>query len=110
MLHSEVTEEQFEKAEVEGWSVQWRRRKWKWALKLAETSHEKWSIAATKWQPWCTRSICVADVNLAPKDDGGNTSSIISRVPGLKKIEVFGISSRRRMVAIAGGSFCDVQR
>jgi hypothetical protein len=45
------TEEQLEKADIEEWSVQWRRRKWKWALRLANTAHDKWSVAATKWQP-----------------------------------------------------------
>ena len=44
-------EEQLEKAQIQQWTVLWRKRKWQFAGKLLEASNEKWSAAATKWHP-----------------------------------------------------------
>ena len=46
------TEEELKKANIEEWSAQWRRRKWKWDVKLADPENGKWSATITKWQPW----------------------------------------------------------
>ena len=45
------TEEQLDKANLQQWTVQWRRRKWAWAAKLLDKDNHKWSAVATKWQP-----------------------------------------------------------
>ena len=53
------TDEQLEKANIEQWTRQWRRRKWAWAQKLADASNSKWSATATQWQPILhTRNRC----------------------------------------------------
>ena len=45
------TEDQLEKANLQQWTAQWRKRKWTWAAKLLEHGDRKWSSIATMWQP-----------------------------------------------------------
>ena len=45
------TEDQLEKANLQQWTAQWRRRKWAWAAKLLDNENQKWSSVATNWQP-----------------------------------------------------------
>ena len=46
------TEQQLANAGLSQWTVQWRRRKWRFASKLLDESHQKWSRDATLWQPF----------------------------------------------------------
>ena len=45
------TEDQLDKANLQQWTAQWRKRKWTWAAKLLERGNRKWSSIATMWQP-----------------------------------------------------------
>ena len=53
------TDEQLEKASIQQWVVQWKKRKWKWAGRLFDAGNNKWSAVATRWQPQLhSRHLC----------------------------------------------------
>ena len=35
----------------EDWLTMWRRKQWRWAGKLIQSQHHKWSYAALGWNP-----------------------------------------------------------
>ena len=45
------TDQQLKDAGLSQWTVQAKRRKWKWAAQLMDNAANKWSAIATQWQP-----------------------------------------------------------
>ena len=59
MRTAQWTDQQLEKAGLCQWHIQWKKKKWMWAARLAESDNKEWSSVATQWQPLLhSRTVC----------------------------------------------------
>ena len=66
-----VVESQLEKVSMEDWITTWRRRQWRWAGKVVQSSEHKWTSAALAWQPPYDCSGCGVRAQARPRKRWG---------------------------------------